>query len=305
MFVDTHCHIQEKDYPLGGEAALERAYATGVEKLICVGTDEYTSAEAVEFAAGHEHVWASVGLHPHDAKNGLNAINDLRKLVNDDPRALNHSLSERTFDQNPPLEVFGQRSAEIRLGTDFTVSSREGRVREGRQLQRQNVIVAIGECGLDYFYDNSPREQQFDMLHAQLELAREYDLPVIFHVREAFDDFWPIFDQYPGLRGVLHSFTDSKANMERALERGLYIGVNGISTFTKVDAQKEMFAAIPIENLLLETDAPFLTPTPKRGSINEPAYVKYVAQHAADIRGVSLDEVARVTTANATALFSL
>jgi TatD DNase family protein len=248
-------------------------------------------------------VWASVGLHPHDAKNGLMAMKRLKGLLEADGQ--NALPSEHSFEVNPPLEVLPQRSAGIRLETDPTVSSSKDSVRQPRQLQCQNVVVAIGECGLDYFYDNSPREQQFDMLHAQLELAREYDLPVIFHVREAFGDFWPIFDQYPGLKGVLHSFTDTKQNMEMALERGLCIGVNGISTFTKVDTQKEMFANIPLENLLLETDAPFLTPTPKRGSINEPAYVKYVAQHAAQVRGISVEEVAQATSRNAASLFAL
>lgn len=254
MFVDTHCHIQEAEYAKGGLAALQTARAAGVEKLICVGTDEQTSAEAVAFARRHENVWASVGLHPHDAKNGAEVVQQLRVLLDGD--------------------------------------------REGK-------IVAIGECGLDYFYDNSPREMQYDMLHAQLELAKDFDTPIIFHVREAFDDFWPIFDQYSGLRGVLHSYTDSLQNMEKALERGLFFGVNGISTFTKVDEQKEMFAAIPLECLLLETDAPFLTPTPKRGSINEPAYVRFVAEHAAKTRNISVEEVAFATTKNATALFSL
>jgi TatD DNase family protein len=124
-------------------------------------------------------------------------------------------------------------------------------------------------------------------------------------VREAFDDFWPIFDTYPGLRGVLHSFTDSELNMNKALERGLYIGVNGISTFTKDAAQQQMFAAIPLEHLLLETDAPFLTPVPFRGKVNEPAFVKNVAEHHAKIRGLSIDDIAAATTANAHALFAL
>lgn len=94
-------------------------------------------------------------------------------------------------------------------------------------------VIGIGEIGLDYFYDHSPREVQRGALRAQLELARHYDLPVSFHVREAFDDFWPIIDDFPEVRGVLHSFTDTPGNMRRGIERGLYIGVNGISTFTK------------------------------------------------------------------------
>lgn len=167
-------------------------------------------------------------------------------------------------------------------------------------------VVAIGEIGLDYFYTHSPREVQIAALKAQIELALAHDLPIIFHVREAFDDFWPIFDSYGSkIRGVLHSFTDSKDNMEAAVDRGLYIGVNGISTFTKDETQKEMFAAIPLDRLLLETDAPFLTPTPFRGKVNEPAFVRQVAEHHARIRGLSLDEIASQTSANAYALFAL
>lgn len=163
-------------------------------------------------------------------------------------------------------------------------------------------IVAVGEIGLDYYYGHSPKEVQIDALEAQIEVALEHDLPIVFHVRDAFDDFWPIFDSYDGIRGVLHSFTDTKENMEKAIERGLYIGVNGISTFTKDEAQKEMFDAIPLDRLLLETDAPFLTPHPFRGKVNEPAFVKEIAAYHADRRGISLEEIAQATTANALAL---
>jgi TatD DNase family protein len=164
-------------------------------------------------------------------------------------------------------------------------------------------IVAIGEIGLDYFYDNSPRELQLDMLHAQIELAQEYNLPVVFHVREAFSDFWPIFDQYKGLRGVLHSFTDDLSNMEQALARGLYIGINGIATFAK--DRQDVYRAIPVTSTLLETDAPYLTPVPYRGKVNEPAFITYVAQHIANLQSISLQELSRVTERNATHLFSI
>lgn len=166
-------------------------------------------------------------------------------------------------------------------------------------------IVAVGEVGLDYFYTNSPREVQIEALEAQIQVALKHDLPIIFHVREAFDDFWPIFDKYPGIRGELHSFTDSAENLQKALEKGLYIGVNGISTFTKDETQKLTFDSIPLDRLLFETDAPFLTPAPLRGKVNEPAYVKLVAEYHANRRGISLEEIATATTANARALFNL
>lgn len=166
-------------------------------------------------------------------------------------------------------------------------------------------ILAVGEIGLDYFYTHSPKEVQQEALKAQLAIAEKHNYPVIFHVRDAFEDFWPIFDSFENLRGVLHSYTDTKENLEKALERGLYIGVNGISTFTKDPAQQAMFDAVPLEKMLLETDAPFLTPTPYRGKVNEPAYVKNVASYHADRRGVSVKEIAAHTTHNARALFNL
>lgn len=166
-------------------------------------------------------------------------------------------------------------------------------------------IIAIGEIGLDYFYTHSPRDVQIATLEAQLQLAIDASLPVIFHVREAFDDFWPIFSNFPGVQGVLHSFTDSAATMERALGENLYFGLNGISTFTKDAAQRDMFNRIPLEKMLLETDSPFLTPSPYRGKVNEPAFVRQVAEHHALQRDIELDTIARVTSANATSLFSI
>lgn len=166
-------------------------------------------------------------------------------------------------------------------------------------------VVAVGECGLDYFYTHSPKEAQMEILKFQIELALAHNLPLIFHVREAFDDFWPIFENYPGIRGVLHSFTDSRANMERAVEHGLYIGVNGIATFTKSADQLAMYKAIPAENLLLETDAPFLTPTPYRGTMCEPKHVRRVAEFLADLRDETLDQLAIASTRNAQNLFGI
>ena len=170
---------------------------------------------------------------------------------------------------------------------------------------KHKKVIGVGEIGLDYFYTHSPRETQIKALERQLQWAVDYNLPVSFHVREAFNDFWPIFDNFHGIRGVLHSFTDTKETLNQGLSRGLYIGVNGISTFTKSDAQKAMFNSIPLEKMLLETDAPFLTPTPKRGTVNEPAFVSYVAAHHATIRGISPEEIAGTTSANASALFAL
>ncbi|MDB5164693.1 MAG: Preprotein translocase [Candidatus Saccharibacteria bacterium] len=173
-------------------------------------------------------------------------------------------------------------------------------------LAVQHKVVAVGECGLDYYYEHSPKAAQIELLKFQIELALKHDLPLIFHVREAFDDFWPIFDSYAGIRGVLHSFTDTAENLAKAMERGLYIGVNGIATFAKDPAQIEVYRTIPLQKLLLETDAPFLTPTPYRGTINESKRVGTIAEFMANLRrDENLENLAATTTSNARALFGI
>lgn len=245
--VDTHCHIHERDYSLPVEEVLKRAADAGVEKIICVGTSEQSSSDAIKFAAEYKQAYATVGVHPHDTKDGYTKIAELAK----------------------------------------------------------RNVVAVGEIGLDYYYNHSPRDVQIGALESQLQTALDNDLPVIFHVRNAFDDFWPICDNFRGIRGVLHSFTDTQANLDKAYERGLYIGVNGISTFTKNSDQQALYAHLPLEKMLLETDAPFLTPAPYRGTINEPAFVSEVATFHASIRGIEPAVVAEATSANAKALFKL
>ena len=133
-----------------------------------------------------------------------------------------------------------------------------------------------------------------------------------FHIRDGapdqpsvWNDFWPIFDNFHGVRGVLHSFTDTQVNLEKGFSRGLYVGLNGISTFTKDQKQQELFASIPLERLLFETDAPFLTPRPFRGKINEPMYVELVANYWAEQRNISLAELSKVTLENTKRLFGL
>ncbi|MFZ1360486.1 MAG: TatD family hydrolase [Candidatus Saccharimonadales bacterium] len=249
MLIDTHCHIH--DYEFFTDDLAEDVYRRARQQaisMLCVGTTQPDSRRAVEFVAQRDGVWAVVGVHPHEAKDG---VGDIGLLLSEQP---------------------------------------------------QNV-VGIGEIGLDYYYNHSSRDAQVVVLEQQLQWARDYNLPVSFHVREAYDDFWPIFDNFSGIRGVLHSFTDLPVHMEKALERGLYIGVNGISTFAR--DKQDMFASLPLAHMLLETDAPFLTPIPKRGTMNEPVFVTYVAKHHAALREISVEELASVTTANARALFAL
>jgi TatD DNase family protein len=169
-------------------------------------------------------------------------------------------------------------------------------------------VVAIGEIGLDYHYGKNQRDLQISLLKQQLELAIKYDMPIVFHVREAFDDFWPIIDDFIAkgtkFRGVIHSFTDSPDNAAEAIRRGFYIGVNGFSTFIKDEAMKKMYASLPLEKILLETDAPYLTPVPFRGKVNEPAFVRNIANFHASIRQISVGQVEKATTANVHKLFN-
>ena len=271
MFIDTHCHIHESGfYPDDREAVYQRAVEANV-KMICIGTSEKFFAEAVEFAAAHQNTWATVGVHPHDTKDGWMKIGELLRVEHG--RVARGGVAPAFADK---------------IGNDGSGKSK---------------IVGIGEIGLDYFYDNSPRQTQIAALEQQLQWASDYGLPVSFHVRESFDDFWPIFANFPGVKGVLHSFTDSTKNLEKALANNLFIGVNGISTFSKTN--QGMWDQIPLEKMLLETDAPFLTPTPFRGKINEPMYVREVAAYHARKRGISLDKIAATTSRNAAQLFHI
>lgn len=172
-------------------------------------------------------------------------------------------------------------------------------------LIKNKKVKAIGECGLDYFYNHTSKEDQEYALRKQFELAVEYDLPMIFHVREAFDDFWKIYDDYPKVAGVIHSFTATKKELSEALVRGLFIGLNGIMTFTKIKEQLDAATEVPLTKLVLETDAPFLTPNPLRGKINEPKNVVLVGDFLSQLRGEHLEQLAIQTTKNAEGLFKV
>jgi TatD DNase family protein len=266
---DTHCHIQSIGLGVGEQTTRElwakadlkadevvvEAQAAGVNRLLCVGCDLEDSSLAIDFVREREGCWASIGIHPHEAR---------------------HFAADET------------------------------KLAEFAALVDQPKVVAIGECGLDFYYEHSPRVAQVELLRFQIELALRHDLPLIFHVREAFDEFWPVFDSYgSSLRGVLHSFTDSADNLAKGLERGLHIGVNGIATFAKDPALLEVYHTIPLEKLLLETDAPFLAPKPHRGSVNQPKHIVTIAEFLANLRGEELESLAAATTSNARALFGI
>ena len=172
-------------------------------------------------------------------------------------------------------------------------------------VNQSQKIVAIGEIGLDYHYLNSDKELQKQAFEAQLSLARELGLPVVLHSRDAEEDTLAILKAYTDVRGVAHSFTGSAEMAIQLVERGWYIGVNGIVTFKNAQAVREMVLQVPLENLLLETDAPYLSPVPFRGKPNVPQYIPYIAEFLATLYGVSLERLAQQTTCNAQRLFCL
>jgi TatD DNase family protein len=182
-----------------------------------------------------------------------------------------------------------------------------------RDLASAPKVVAIGEIGLDYHWDKSPKEAQWRAFEAQLALVRELEMPVIIHNREASDDVIAILETWardlpPALRdrpGVLHSFSAPQSIAERALACGFYLGFTGPITYKNADDLRQIAALMPLDRLLIETDAPYLTPTPHRGQRNEPAYVRLVAERIAALRRLPLDEIASATTANAARLFQL
>ncbi len=162
-----------------------------------------------------------------------------------------------------------------------------------------NKLVAIGEIGLDYHYTPETREDQIKLFEELLQLATDKNLPVSFHIREAFDDFFGIIQNFPKIRGVVHSFSDSKKTLKRILnETDFYVGLNGLATYSTLPTP-------PLEKILLETDAPFLAPTPYRGTKNEPAYIKEIAGWLAEKTATTLDEVAKITSENVQNLFGI
>lgn len=267
--VDTHCHIQSAGLPKG-----ER-----ITRELWAKAPELTGDGIVKAAAeaGVTRLLC-VGCDLEDSRLALEFVrnrDDCRASIGIHPHETQH----------------------------YAPHSEADSLVEFAALAREPEVAAIGETGLDYYYEHSPKKDQIQILEFQIELALSAGLPLVFHVRDAFDDFWPVFDAYKDVRGVLHSFTDSKDNLKKALDRGLHIGVNGIATFTKDPAQLEVYKSVPLDRLLLETDAPFLTPTPYRGSINEPKRLGAVADFLAELRGEDRERLAAATTANARALF--
>ncbi len=248
MWVDSHCHVPWDG--LGPEAIAD-ARAVGVDRLITIGTDAHTSASAIDVARAYDGVWATVGLHPHDASNGVASLSGL--LDDPDP-----------------------------------------------------VVVAVGECGLDYHYDHSPRPTQREAFAAQVEMAARLDLTLVIHTREAWDDTFAILAaaEMPS-RTVFHCFTGGPVEARRALSLGAWLSFSGIVTFKNAGEVREAAALCPLDRLLVETDSPYLSPVPHRGEPNRPALLPVVGAAVAGVRGVPPDVVEEATWANTAVVFRL
>ncbi len=272
---DSHCHLQDEFDPPEGDgpvephadrfaATLARAAEAGVTRLVCVGTGAASSAEAVALARSLERpggpaaaegvaVWATVGLHPHDAVEGVDSLDSVlaAELATPDP-----------------------------------------------------VVVGIGECGLDYHYDHSPRPVQREAFALQVELAHRHELALVIHTREAWDDTFDVLAA-TGVpeRTIVHCFTGGPDEARRCLDLGASLSFSGVVTFKNAQDVRDAAALCPPDRLLVETDSPFLTPVPHRGSPNEPSRVPLVGAAIAHVTGRDTTEVAALTTANARRAF--
>jgi TatD DNase family protein len=266
---DSHCHVQE-EYLGGGEGGdgehdlslvLDRARAAGVDRLVCIGTGRSTSEQAVALARrlheddGDLMAWASIGLHPHDATDGVDAVAELL--------------------------------------------ARQAAVGDG-------VVVAVGECGLDYYYEHSPRPAQRAAFAAQIALAHAHDLALVIHARDAWDDLFDVLaaEGVPE-RTILHCFTGGPEEVTRCLQAGLYVSFSGIITFKNASDIRQAAALCPLDRLLVETDSPFLAPVPHRGRANEPALLPLVGATVAEMKGCAVEAVAASTAAAAALAFAL
>ena len=265
MLIDTHCHLHDREFfsKTQAEEMLKRAQENGVEKIVCIGTSHEDSLVAQEFASKHDSVYWTYGIHPEEA---------------------NAYILSRAASPRP-------------VATGEARSSSPCQAPEALRKDAKCSPIAIGEVGLDYHREGYNREAQIKLFEEMLQLAANNDLPVVFHVRNAFDDFFPVVANFPKVRGVVHSFTDSKKTLRKILETtDFYVGVNGLATYSTLPTP-------PLERIVLETDAPFLTPEPFRGIINEPGYILNIAQWLSQKLGVDFKTVEKVTTENAGRLY--
>ncbi|HEY7626111.1 MAG TPA: TatD family hydrolase [Ilumatobacteraceae bacterium] len=245
-YTDSHCHLYETR-GASVDDVLAAAHAAGVTTMINVGCDASTTEQAIALAAQHDGIFATAGLHPHEAKNGVETIT----AYLDDPH-----------------------------------------------------VVAIGECGLDYYYDHSPRDAQRRAFAEQIQLAKQRALPLVIHTRDAWADTFDILDgEGVPERTIFHCFTGGPDEVRHCVDRGAYVSFSGIVTFKTATDLHSAAQLCPLERMLAETDSPYLAPMPHRGKTNRPAYVVHVVAALAELRGEDPDQVRAATVANACLAF--
>ncbi len=250
-WVDSHCHVYDERMPGGPAGALAEARDAGVVAMIAVGCDRPTSIAALECAHANADVYATVGLHPHDANNGVDTVVDL-------------------------LDAGDRR------------------------------LVAVGECGLDYYYDHSPRDVQRDVFAAQIDLAIRLDLALVIHTRDAWADTFDVLDAVgTPERTVFHCFTGGPDEARRCLDRGAALSFSGIVTFKTAADVRAAAELCPLDRMLVETDSPYLAPVPNRGKPNRPAWVPLVGTCLAAVHDEPVDRIRLSTGDAARRLFRL
>ena len=252
MLIDSHAHLEMKEFNPDREDVIERARRAGVSYIVTVGTNLVLSRKALSLARQHENIYATVGVHPHDVARADN----------------------KTFD-------------------DLC------------EISRDPKVVAYGEIGLDFFRNISPREKQIEMFNRQLELAVQLKLPVIIHDRDAHEQTLRMVKASGVRRGVFHCFSGDYSMARQCIDLGFYISIPGVVTYGKAKTIQDVALRAPLSSLLLETDAPYLTPEPHRGKRNEPSFIINTAKKVAQIKGLPWEEVADVTARNTLNLFGI
>jgi len=253
MLVDTHAHLQWASFGKDREKVISRARKVDVKYVVNIGFDLNGSREAIELAEKHRGLYATVGIHPHNASQlNENVLDKLRKLS-----------------ENPK-------------------------------------VVAVGEIGLDYYRNLSPRDAQKKAFEAQLFLAEELGLPVVIHDREAHADTLEMLSKFKGkIKGIMHCFSGSREMAEQCIKSDFYISFAGPVTFPNSHKLHEIVKGIDLNKILLETDSPWLAPQEMRGKRNEPAFLLFIGKKIAKLKGISVDELAEATTENAKEIFQL
>ncbi|MEK7141128.1 MAG: TatD family hydrolase [Patescibacteria group bacterium] len=274
MYIDTHCHLNFPQYDIDQAMVIGNAKKAGVKQFINPGVDIFSSLQAVNLAKKHNGViYAAIGIHPYEAQHDPD-VRELEKILQSN---LTH----------PPSPI------------------------------NDPSIIAIGECGLDYHQYTGEqalgkKDKQKRLFSEQVELALKYNLPVIFHCRDGFDDFFEVIDSvtestqgvYPeALRGVIHCFSGGLQEVRQARVRKFFVGFDGNITYSK--HLQSIIPSIPLSMMLLETDAPYLTPVPHRGTRNEPKYIPLIAHQIAQLHGTSVKDIEEITTTNTQTLFGI